>query len=77
MQAVEVEAVADEELVGHGETDVAEREVLDKAPVRAVEERADGEARRIPKPERGEEVVERQAGVDDQSRRSGRPGRRW
>ena len=37
--AVEVEAVADEELVRHREADVADRQVVDEAPVRAVEER--------------------------------------
>ena len=34
---VEVEAVADEELVGDGEADVADRQVVDEAAVRAVE----------------------------------------
>ena len=36
---VDVEAVADEELVGDGEADVADRQVVDEAAVGAVEER--------------------------------------
>jgi hypothetical protein len=36
MQLVQVEAVAHEELVGDREADVAERQVLDEAAVRAV-----------------------------------------
>ena len=66
MEPVQVEPVADEELVGDREADVAERQVLDEAAVRAVEERADGEARRVAEPESRQEVVEGQAGVDDQ-----------
>jgi hypothetical protein len=37
---VEVEAVADEELVGNGEADVANRQVVDQAAVGPVEEGA-------------------------------------
>jgi hypothetical protein len=62
---VEVEAVADEVLVGDGEADVAHRQVLDEPAVRTVEERRGRERARPPQPERPEEVVERQAGVDD------------
>ena len=36
---VQVEAVADEELVGDGEADVPDRQVVDEPAVRAVEER--------------------------------------
>ena len=35
---VEVEAVADEELVRNGEADIADRQVVDEAAVRAVEQ---------------------------------------
>jgi hypothetical protein len=62
---VEVEAVADEELVGDGEADVAYGQILDEAPVRPVEERRGGERGRGAERERLAEVVERQAGVDD------------
>ena len=62
---VEVEAVADEELVGHREARVAEREVVDEASIRAVEECADREARGLAQLERLHEVVEGQARVDD------------
>jgi hypothetical protein len=61
---VEVEAVADEELVGDDEPDVADGEVVDEAPVRPVEER-DGRDRAGPAQlERTHEVVERQSRVD-------------
>jgi hypothetical protein len=62
---VQVEAVADEELVGDGEADVPDGQVLDEAPVRTVEERDRGERARGAELERAAEVVERQARVDD------------
>ena len=40
---VEVEAVADEELVGRGEADVANGQVVHEPPVRPVEQRHDGQ----------------------------------
>ena len=39
----QIEAVADEELVRNGEAHVADRDVLDEAPVGPVEERDRGE----------------------------------
>jgi hypothetical protein len=62
---VQVEAVADEELVGNGEADVAHREVLDQPPVGPVQERHGCERRGGAERERLAEVVERQACVDD------------
>jgi hypothetical protein len=62
---VEVEAVADEVLVGNGEADVAHCEILHQSPVRTVEERRRGEGARIPEEQRLAQVVEREAGVDD------------
>jgi hypothetical protein len=62
---VQVEAVADEELVGNGEADVAHREVLDEAAIRAVEQ-GDGRHRaRVAEQQRLAQVVHRQPGVDD------------
>jgi hypothetical protein len=61
----EVEAIADEELVRHGEADVAHGEVVDEPAVRAVEEGHHRDRRRAAEAERPHEVVERQAGVDD------------
>jgi hypothetical protein len=61
----DVEAVADEELVGDGEPDVADGEILDEAAVRAIEERDDREGAGLAQPERLAEIVERQAGIDD------------
>jgi hypothetical protein len=62
---VEVEAIPDEELVRHREAHVADREVVDEPPVRAVEE-GDGVQRgRRAQGQRLADVVERQAGVDD------------
>jgi hypothetical protein len=63
--AVQVEPVADEELVRHGEADVADRKILDQAPVRAVEEGHRRERARLPQCERLDEEVERHPGVDD------------
>jgi hypothetical protein len=62
---VEVEPVADEELVRDGEADVAHRDVLDEPAVRPVEQRHGGERRWGAERERLAEVVERQTGVDD------------
>jgi hypothetical protein len=62
---VEVEPVADEVLVGNGEADVAHGELLDQAPVRAVEQRRHGERARVPQKQRLAQIVEGQAGVDD------------
>ena len=62
---VEIEAVTDEELVRNGEADVAHRQVLDQAAVRAVEQRDDRERRRRAERQRLAEVVEREPGVDD------------
>jgi hypothetical protein len=61
----DVEAVPDEELVRDGEADVADRQILDEAAVRAVEERNDRQRGGGAQLERAAEVVERQAGVDD------------
>ena len=62
---LQVEPVADEELVRHGEADVADGQVLDEAAIRTVEERHGGERGGIAERQRLAEVVERQAGVDD------------
>jgi hypothetical protein len=62
---VQVEAVADEELVGDGEADVAHGQVLDEAPIGAVEECGGGERSGGAERQRLAEVVEREAGVDD------------
>ena len=62
---VEVEAVADEELVGHREADVADGQVADEPAVGAVEQGDGVEARRAAQRERLAQVVQRQAGVDD------------
>jgi hypothetical protein len=62
---VQVEAVADEQLVGDGEADVADGEVLDEAAVGTVEQRDGGERARRAQRERLAEVVERETGVDD------------
>src|SRR5205807_810975 len=64
MLCIEVEAVTDEELVGNGEADVTDRELVDEAAVGAVEERRDRERRRRPELERAAEVVEGEPGVD-------------
>ena len=62
---VEIEAVADEELVRHGKAHVAHREILDEAAVGPVEQGDGGERRGRAEREGLAEVVERQAGVDD------------
>ena len=61
---LEVEPVADEQLVGDGEADVAHGEVVHEPAVRPVEEGHRGQRGRLPEPERLAEVVERQARVD-------------
>jgi hypothetical protein len=61
----DVEAVPDEELVGYGEADVADRQILDQAPVGPVEQGDRRQRRRLAEGERPAEVVERQAGIDD------------
>ena len=61
---LEVEPVADEELVRHGEADVPHREVVHQPPVRAVEERRGRERPRPAELEGADEVVQRQARVD-------------
>jgi hypothetical protein len=61
---VQVEAVADEELVGDGEADVADREVLDETSVRAIEQRDGVESRRPTKAKRANQEVQRQSRVD-------------
>jgi hypothetical protein len=62
---LEIEAVSNEELVGHREADVADGHVLDQAAVRAVEERHGRQRGGIAEGKRLAEVVERQTGVDD------------
>src|SRR5204863_7937763 len=62
---IEVEPIADEELVRNGKPGVADREIVDQTPVRPVEERADREVGRLAKRERAQVEVEREAGVDD------------
>jgi hypothetical protein len=62
---VQIEAVADEELVGDGEADVADGDILHEPPVRPVEQRHGCKRGRRAEGERLAEVVQRQAGVDD------------
>jgi hypothetical protein len=61
----QIEPVADEELVRHGEADVADWDVLDKPPVGPVEQRDCGERRGVAQRQRLAEVVERQPGIHD------------
>jgi hypothetical protein len=65
MLLVEIEAVADEELVRDDEADVANGQVVDEATVRAVEERRGGERARLAELERLAQEPQCQAGVDD------------
>src|ERR1051326_293779 len=58
---VQVEAVADEELVRDRETDVADGEVVHEPAVGAVEQRGDRERRRVAQPQRTAEVVHGQS----------------
>jgi hypothetical protein len=62
--ALQVEPVADEEVVGHGEADVTERDVVDEPPVGPVQQRARRDLARPPQGERLDQVVERQPSVD-------------
>jgi len=62
---VQVEPVADEELVRHDEADVAHRQVVDEPAVGAVEQRHRGDRARVPQVERPRQRVKRQPGVDD------------
>jgi hypothetical protein len=62
---VEVEAVADEELVRDDEADVADGQVVDEAAVRPVEQGDDGERARLAQRERLAEEAQRQSRVDD------------
>ena len=62
---VQIEAVADEELVRDREADIPNGQVLDQPAVRPVEQRDRCERAGRAELERPAEVVERQAGVDD------------
>jgi hypothetical protein len=62
---LEIEAVADVELVRDDEAHVAHREVVDEAPVRPVEQGHGRDRGRAAEVERAHEVVERQPSVDD------------
>jgi hypothetical protein len=61
----DVEPITDEQLIRDGEADVPDRQILDEAAIGAVEQRDDGQRRRLPQAERLGEVVQREAGVDD------------
>jgi hypothetical protein len=62
---VEVEPVADEELVRDGEPDVAHGQVVDEAPVGPIEQRDRRDRSRTAKRQRPHEEVERQSRIDD------------
>src|SRR5262245_55955992 len=62
---VEIEPVADEELVRHGESDVLHGQVVDEPTVGPVEEHGTDKRRRPPERERPAEVVHGQPRVDD------------
>jgi hypothetical protein len=62
--SLQVEPVADEEVIGHGEADVAERDVVDEPPVGPVQQGAGRDLTRLAQGERLDQVVERQARVD-------------
>jgi hypothetical protein len=62
--ALQVEPVADEEVVGHGEADVTERDVVDEPPVGPVQQGARCDLARPAQGERLDQVVERQPSVD-------------
>jgi hypothetical protein len=62
---LEIEPVAHEQLVGHREAHVADRQVVHQAAIGAVEERHRGERARVAEGKGLAEVVERQARVDD------------
>jgi hypothetical protein len=61
---IQIEAVADEQLVGDREADVAHRKVFHEPAVGAVEQRDGGERAGRAKGERLAQVVEREARVD-------------
>jgi hypothetical protein len=61
---LEVEAVADEELVGDGEADVADRQVVDEPAVGTVEQSDRGERGGVAQRQRLAQVVEGEPGVD-------------
>jgi hypothetical protein len=60
----DVEPVADEELVGDREADVANGQILDEAAVRSVEQGHDSQRGGLAQPQGLAEVVQRQACVD-------------
>ena len=61
---VEVEPIAHEQLVGHGEAHVADGKVVHESAIRTVEERRSGQGGRLAEGEGLAEVVESQARVD-------------
>jgi hypothetical protein len=61
----EPETVSGEQLVGDGEADVAEGQVVDEPPVGSIEERHRGQARRIAQRKGACQKVERETRVDD------------
>src|SRR5215204_5803773 len=63
--AFQIEAVADEELVRHGEADIPDGKILDQATIRSVEEGYCGERARLPQRQRLDEEVERHPHVHD------------
>jgi hypothetical protein len=63
--AAQVEAVADEELVRHGEPDVADGEIRHEPSIRPVEQGNCGQRARLAKAERLHDEVEGHARVDD------------
>ncbi len=62
---VEVEAVADEQLVRDDEADVAHRQVVHETAVGPIQQGRSHERARIPERERLAEEAQREAGVDD------------
>src|SRR6266508_49245 len=62
---VQVEAVAHEQLVGHGEADVTDRQVVDEAPVRPVEQRHDADRGGTSQPQGPAQVTHRQTRAHD------------
>src|SRR5882672_9414149 len=62
---VEIEAVADEHLVGHDEADVADGEVVHESSVWPVEQRHGGDRAWPAQLERAHEIVQRESRVDD------------
>jgi hypothetical protein len=64
MALVQLESVADEELVRDREAHVAHRQIVDEPPVRPVEERRDVQRAGAAQGERADEIAHRQPGVD-------------